>query len=97
MTFYKLFDEHYREFLSSSTLLASLVPPKLRETVLEVEGVWDQIGDEGYQSVSGKKWFDLLDEVRYTVLDSIAYSWLSDPFWTHVGLLRRRHQKTAAR
>src|SRR5260370_25408324 len=34
MTFYKLYDEHYREFLSSSTLLASLVPPKLREEVL---------------------------------------------------------------
>ena len=81
MTFYKLYDEHYREFLSSSTLLASLVPPKLREKVLKVEDVWDEIGAEGFEAVSGKKWFDMLDTVRYKILDSIAYSWLTDPFW----------------
>lgn len=81
MTFYKLFDQHYREFLSSSTLLASLVPPVLREEVLEVEDVWDKIGDEGFGAVSGKKWFDLLDAVRYRILDSIAYNRLIDPFW----------------
>ena len=81
MTFYKLYDQHYREFLSSSTLLASLVPPKLREKVLKVEDVWDEIGNEGFEAVSGKKWFDMLDSVRYKILDSIAYSWLTDPFW----------------
>ena len=81
MTFYKLYDQHYREFLSSSTLLASLVPPKLREKVLKVEDVWDEIGAEGFEAVSGKKWFDILDSVRYKILDSIAYSWLTDPFW----------------
>ena len=81
MTFYKLYDQHYREFLSSSTLLASLVPPKLREKVLKVEDVWDEIGQEGFEAVSGKKWFDMLDSVRYKILDSIAYSWLTDPFW----------------
>jgi hypothetical protein len=81
MVFYKLFDQHYREFLSSSTLLASLVPPILREEVLEVEEVWDRIGDEGFGAVSGKKWFDLLDAVRYRILDSIAYNRLIDPFW----------------
>src|SRR5258707_5260805 len=80
MTFYKLYDQHYREFLSSSTLLASIVPPKLREEVLKVEDVWDEIGSEGFQAVSGKKWFDILDSVRYKILDSIAYTRLTDPF-----------------
>lgn len=81
MTFYKLYDQHYREFLSSSTMLASLVPPRLREEVLRVEDVWDEIGQEGFESISGKKWFDILDTVRYKILDSIPYSWLIDPFW----------------
>jgi hypothetical protein len=30
MAFYKLYDQHYQEFLSSSTLLASPVPPTLK-------------------------------------------------------------------
>ena len=81
MTFYKLYDEHYREFLSSSTLLASLVPPKFRENVLNVEDLWDEIGSEGFQAVSGKKWFDTLDGLRYDILNSLKYSWLTDPFW----------------
>lgn len=81
MTFYKLYDEHYREFLSSSTLLASLLPPKLRENVLNVEDLWDEIGSEGFQAVSGKKWFDTLDDLRYEILNSLKYSWLTDPFW----------------
>ncbi len=81
ITFYKLFDQHYREFLVASTLLASLVPPKLREEVLKVEDVWDEIGQEGFEAVSGKKWFDLLDGVRYRILNSIAYNRLTDPFW----------------
>ena len=79
--YYKAFDQHYREFLSSSTMLASLVPPALREEILHVEDVWDKIGDEGFEAVSAKKWFDLLDRVRYKILDSIAYHWFSDPFW----------------
>jgi hypothetical protein len=78
---YQLFDQHYREFLAASTMLASLVPPALREEVLKVEDVWDKIGDEGFSAVSGKQWFDLLDSVRYKILDSIAYSRISDPFW----------------
>ena len=82
LTFYELFDKHYKEFLASSTLLASLVPPTLREEVLKVEDVWDEIGEEGFQAVSGKRWFDLLDNVRYEILDSIAYNRLIDPFWT---------------
>lgn len=81
LTFYKLFDQHYREFLAASTLLASLVPPKLREEVLKVEDVWDEIGREGFEAVSGKKWFDLLDGIRYRILDSVAYNRLTDPFW----------------
>lgn len=79
--YYKAFDQHYREFLLSSTMLASLVPPALREEILKVEDVWDKIGDEGFEGVSAKKWFDLLDRVRYEILDSIAYHWFSDPFW----------------
>jgi|SRR5271163_2829123 len=78
---YKLFDQHYREFLFSSTMLASLVPPVLREEILKVEDVWDTIGDEGFEAVSGKRWFDLLDDVRYRILDSISYHRFSDPFW----------------
>ena len=81
MMFYKLYDQHYREFLSSSTLLASLVPPKLRENVLSVEDLWDEIGSEGFQAVSGKKWFDTLDGLRYEILNSLKYSSLTDPFW----------------
>src|SRR5467141_3647557 len=30
LAFYKLFDQHYKEFLSASTVLASLIPPALR-------------------------------------------------------------------
>ena len=81
LTLYELFDKHYKEFLSSSTLLASLVPPILREEVLGVEDVWDEIGAGGFQAVSGKKWVELLDKVRYKTLDSIAYNRLTDPFW----------------
>jgi hypothetical protein len=87
--YYKVFDQHYREFLSSSTMLASLVPPVLREEILKVEDVWDKIGEEGFEAVSAKKWFDLLDRVRYKILDSIAYHWFSDPFW-RLRLRRKR-------
>ncbi|MFZ1008151.1 MAG: hypothetical protein WAN65_15025, partial [Candidatus Sulfotelmatobacter sp.] len=51
VTFYKLFDGHYHEFLTASTMLASLVPPGLREEVLKVEDVWDEIGREGFEVV----------------------------------------------
>jgi len=81
MAFYQLFNQHYREFLSSSTLLASLVPPALRENVLGIEDVWDEIGAGGFEAVSGKRWFGLLDAIRYRILDSIAYTWLTDPYW----------------
>jgi hypothetical protein len=75
------FDKHYKEFLSSSTFLASLVPPKLEEQVLEIEDLWDEINDDGFQAVPEKKWFDRLDALRYQLLDAIAYSRLFDPFW----------------
>jgi hypothetical protein len=51
LTYYKLFDQHYKEFLSASTLLASLVPPVLREEVLKVEDTWDEINDSGFGAV----------------------------------------------
>jgi hypothetical protein len=81
MAFYKLYDQHYQEFLSSSTLLASLVPPTLKDEVLSMEDLWDEISDEGFQAVSGKRWLDALDGLRDKVLDSIRYSWLTDPYW----------------
>src|ERR1700682_2087026 len=36
LTFYKLSDQHYKEFLSASTALASLVPPGLKDEVLDI-------------------------------------------------------------
>jgi hypothetical protein len=81
MGFYKLYDQHYQEFLSSSTLLASLVPPTLKDEVLSMEDLWDEISDEGFQAVSGKRWLDALDALRDKILDSIRYSWLTDPYW----------------
>jgi hypothetical protein len=81
LTLYKLFDQRYKEFLSSSTLLASLVPPALRDEVLNVEDLWDKINDKGFEAVPGKMWFDNLDKLRCTILDSISYSSITDPFW----------------
>src|SRR6476646_1942292 len=37
VAYYTVFDQRYKDFLSSSTLLASLVPPKLRDDVLKIE------------------------------------------------------------
>ena len=81
LTYYKLFDQHYKEFLSASTLLVSLVEPGLREEVLRIEDAWDEISEGGFVAVPGKKWFDMLDAIRYKILDKIAYSRLTDPFW----------------
>jgi hypothetical protein len=81
LAFYKLFDEHYREFLSSSTVLASLVPPRLTEDILRIEDVWDDVNQEGFTPKAEKAWFDLLDATRYKVLDSISYNRVIDPFW----------------
>jgi hypothetical protein len=75
------FDKHYKEFLSSSTFLASLVPPQLEDKVLEIEDTWDKINDDGFRAVPEKKWFDELDKLREELLDAIAYSRLFDPFW----------------
>lgn len=78
---YKLFDQHYKEFLSSSTVLASLIPPALREEVLSIEDKWDQINEKRIFAVSEKGWFDTLDAIRYKILDAISYNRLTDPFW----------------
>jgi len=94
LTFYKLFDDHYKEFLSSSTVLASLVHPALRDEVLGVEDIWDEINDKGFATVSEKKWFDSLDSIRARILDSISYSRLTDPFWKRVRIHPRRYGKT---
>ena len=89
LTYYKLFDQHYKEFLSASTLLASLVPPMLREEVLKLEYTWDEINDSGFAAVPSKAWFDSLDSIRYKILDSIAYIRITDPFWRSVKNARR--------
>jgi hypothetical protein len=81
LTLYKLFDQHYKEFLSASTMLASLVPPELREEVLSIEDLWDEINEGGFAAVPGKVWFDALDGLRYKILDSIRYNRLTDPYW----------------
>jgi hypothetical protein len=81
LTFYKLFDQHYKEFLSASTVLASLIPPELREEVLGVEDMWDKLNEQGFTEVAAKAWFDTLDRVRYKTLDSIGYNRFTDPFW----------------
>lgn len=81
LAFYKLFDQHYKEFLSSSTVLASLVPPALREKVLDIEDLWDQVNKDGFTSATETAWFDALDKMRYKILDSISYNRFTDPFW----------------
>jgi len=84
-TYYKLFDQHYEQFLAASTMLASLVPPGLREEILRVEDLWDQIKESGFEAVPSKLWFDTLDAMRNKVLDSIVYSRVTDPFWKFQG------------
>jgi len=88
-SYYKLFDQHYKEFLSASTLLASLVPPMLREEVLRLEDTWDEINDGGFATVPSKAWFDSLDNLRDRILNSIVYSSITDPFWRFVKNARR--------
>jgi hypothetical protein len=80
LSFYKLYDQHYKEFLSASTYLASLVPPTLREEVLGIEDAWEEINDGGFAAVPEKFWFDALDAIRYKILDSVRYSRLTDPY-----------------
>jgi hypothetical protein len=81
LTFYKLFDQHYKEFLSASTVLASLVPPALKEEVLDIEDKWDEINKNGFTAGAEKLWFDTLDNIRDKILASIAYNRFTDPFW----------------
>jgi hypothetical protein len=78
---YKMFDQHYKEFLSSSTVLASLVPPALREEVLGIEDLWDELNEKGYEGVPAKAWFGALDALRYKILDSISWHRVTDPFF----------------
>lgn len=75
------FDQHYKEFLTASTVLASLIPPVLREEVLGFENMWDEINEKGFTAAAEKTWFDTLDAIRYKILDSISYNRFTDPFW----------------
>ena len=78
---YERFDRHYKEFLFASTHLASLVPPKLKEEVLRIEDIWEEINDGNFPSSSSKTWFDTLDGIRDKVLNSISHNRILNPFW----------------
>ena len=78
---YERFDRRYKEFLSASTHLASMVPPKLKEEVLRIEDVWDEINKGGFASSSEKAWLGTLDEIRDIILDKISYNRIIYPFW----------------
>src|SRR3981189_840825 len=78
--FYNLFDEHYKNFLFASTMLAALVHPDLRESVLEIEDFWDDLPKKGFSDQTSKSLFDTLDNIRYKILDSISYNRFTDPF-----------------
>jgi len=74
LTFYKLFDQHYKEFLSASTVLASLTPPGLREEVLGIEDLWEEINKKGFLQMLQKKLVVSILWTEYTtrILDSIS-------------------------
>jgi hypothetical protein len=78
---YNLFDQHYKQFLSASTYLASLIHPKLREDVLKMEDIWDEMHEKGISLTRSKAWLDSLDALRDKILNSVAYNRLTDPFW----------------
>jgi hypothetical protein len=78
---YERFDRRYKEFLSASTHLASMVPPKLKEEVLRIEDIWEEINEGGFASDSSKVWFDTLDGIRDEILGSISYNRIIYPFW----------------
>lgn len=78
---YERFDRRYKEFLSASTHLASMVPPKLKEEVLRIEDIWEKLNEVGFTSGSSKVWFDALDEIRDEILSSISYNRIIYPFW----------------
>jgi hypothetical protein len=81
VTYYALYDQHYKEFLSASTFLASLVRPDLKDRVLSIEDLWDKKNEDPFEAVSGKTWFDELDAIRDEILRQIPYSSLTNPFW----------------
>ncbi len=78
---YERFDRRYKDFLFASTHLASLVPPKLKEEVLRIEDIWEEINEGGFASGSSKGWFDTLDGIRDKILSSISYNRVINPFW----------------
>jgi hypothetical protein len=53
----------------------------LKEEVLSMDDLWDEISDEGFQAVSGKRWLYALDALHDKILDSIWYSWIADPYF----------------
>jgi len=78
---YERYDRRYKEFLSASTHLASMVHPKLKEEVLRIEDIWEEINEGGFSSGSSKVWFDTLDGIRDEILGSISYNRMIYPFW----------------
>lgn len=78
---YERFDRRYKEFLSASTHLASMVHPKFKEEVLRIEDVWEEVNEGGFASGSSKQWFDTLDEIRDKILSSISHNRIIYPSW----------------
>jgi hypothetical protein len=78
---YERFDRRYKEFLSASTHLASMVPPDLKAEVLRIEDVWDENNKGSLVFDSSKAWFDTLDAIRDRILDRISYNRVIYPFW----------------
>jgi hypothetical protein len=78
---YERFDRRYKEFLSASTNLASMVPLNLKEEVLRIEDIWQEINKAGFASSSEKAWLDTLDAIRDTILAKISYNRIIYPFW----------------
>jgi hypothetical protein len=78
---YERFDRHYKEFLSASTYLASMVPPILKEEVLRIEDIWEEVNEGGFASGSSKAWFDTLDGIRDKILGSIRHNRIIYPSW----------------
>ena len=89
LTFYKLFDQHYREFLSASSVLASLVPPGLREVHDDIWLVSFMDYDLGYFDLETRVLEPLenpfgpkvLPMCRYTLLPMFPGGFELPTFW----------------
>jgi len=63
-----------RSFCPLQPHLASLVSPKLKEEVLRIEDIWEEVNEGGFVPGSDKVWFDALDGIRDMILGSIRHN-----------------------